>query len=64
MGVYGKDGQVSIGFVQGSVLWCVELEEAASLVGVESGAGNIDIWTFSHVVDFGGDKLIAVKSCC
>ena len=62
MGLYRKDRQVLIGFVIRSVLRSVDLEEAASLVGIDSGAGNVDIRLFSHVINFGWYKLNVVKS--
>ena len=45
-------------------MWSVQLEEAAGLVGIDSGAGNVDVWTFTHVVHFGRNKLNIVKYSC
>ena len=55
---------VLIVFVMGSVLCSIHFEEAPSLVEVDSCTRNVDIWMFSHVIDFGGDKLNLVKFCC
>ena len=48
----------------GSVLWCIEFEEAAGLVRVDSSIRNVDVWTFLHVIHFGQDKLNMVKYSC
>ena len=64
MGLYGKDGQVLIIFVMRSILQCVYFEEAGGLIRVNSCTGNVNISSFSHVINFGRNKLNSVKFSC
>lgn len=47
----------SIVLVMRCVLCSVHVEEAGRLVGIDSCAGNVNIRSFSHVLDVSGDKL-------
>jgi len=52
-----EDGLCAVGFVMRCVLWSVDFKVTVCFVGVQSGAGNIDVWLLAQIVSFCRNKL-------
>ena len=57
MSLHGKNGLWAIVLVVRSVLSSIDAEESGCFVSIESGTGNVNVWSFAHVVDVGRNKL-------
>ncbi len=53
----GKDGKRVIVFEKGCVLCCIDVEEAISLVGIDSRSRNVQVHLLIQVFNTGRNKL-------
>ena len=52
-----KDRKRAIVFEKGCVLCCIDVEEAVSLVGIDSQSRNVQVCSLFQVFNTGRDKL-------
>lgn len=53
----GEDGEWAIVFVMRRVLCSIDFKAIIVLIGIHSGAADVDVRLLSHVISLGGNKL-------
>jgi hypothetical protein len=57
MGSDGEDGERAIVLVMRRVLCCIDFKAIIALIGIHSGAADVDVRLLSHVISLCGNKL-------